>query len=334
MTVSEFDLITQLFADIGAPRADVVLAVGDDCAVLEPVAGQQLAVTTDTLVEGVHFFLDVSPEALGWKAVAVNISDLAAMGARPAWLTLALTLPSIDLDWCRGLARGLRRACDAFGVQLVGGDTTAGPLAITIQAIGLLAPGQARRRSGACVGDLIYVTGTLGDAGLALLARQSSDVVLNGAELVACTQRLEWPQPRLQQALLLSPCVHAMIDISDGLFADLGHILTASAVGATIRLADLPRSTVFAQACTRLQRAGMAVEAVYDLQLAAGDDYELCFTIAPARVAECARMLYQLGCHCIGVIEAQRGLRCLDGQGRQYTPPHTGYDHFAGRAQR
>lgn len=321
MPLSEFDLIRQWFSAIGPRRADVALAVGDDCALLRVPAGRELAISIDTLVEGVHFVAGTDPVALGHKALAVNLSDLAAMGAEPAWFTLALTLPRSDPAWIAAFSRGLAGLAESAGVQLVGGDTTRGPLAITIQVHGFVEPGRAIRRSGARPGDHIFVTGTLGDGALGLaveLGRYDA-----GPHRAALLERLHRPTPRLAAGCRLAPAVSGGIDISDGLLADLGHICTESGVGARILAERLPLSPAL-QAWTRTTGDWRPV-------LAGGDDYELCLTVPPERMAE-FRILAQ-GVDCpvteIGRIEEAPGIRCIGADGAPLAPIKPGFDHFA-----
>jgi thiamine-monophosphate kinase len=320
VALGEFELIQDYFTDLAAPRDDVVLGVGDDCALVRVPEGMQLALTIDTLVEGVHFFPDVDPEALGHKALAVNLSDLAAIGANPAWVTLALTLPRAEASWLAAFSRGFAKLAKRFGLQLIGGDTTRGPLTITVQAHGWLPAGQALRRCGARVGDLIYVTGTLGDAGLALrqcLAGRSRQAVESAMRV-----RLERPEPRIEVGLALRQLASAAIDISDGLIADLGHILQASGCGARIRLDRIPLSGSVASA--------VASGAGWQLPLSGGDDYELCFTLPPAHQQSVARLSERLELPMthIGWIEASSGLRCVQGDGTLWQPDRPGYEHF------
>jgi len=299
----------------------VVLGVGDDCALLRPLDDNLLAVTMDTLVEGVHFPLETDPEDLGHKALAVNLSDLAAMGAEPAWVTLALTLPKAEPAWLVAFARGFARLARRYGVQLVGGDTTRGPLSVTVQAHGFVEEGTALTRGGARPGDLVYVTGTLGDAGLALLALQGQ-VRLATAEREAVLERLNRPRPRVEAGRALRGIATSCIDISDGLAADLGHILEASGVGAMLYVAQLPISAVLS---AHLEKSGG-----YSLPLSAGDDYELCFTVPAGRQAEAEAALADCGCPCrwVGMIEERHGLRCLDPDGTVAEPARSGWDHF------
>jgi thiamine-monophosphate kinase len=321
VAINEFSLISEFFANCTRKRGDVTLAVGDDCALVTVPIGYELAISIDTLVEGVHFTAAMNPAALGHKALAVGLSDLAAMGAEPAWATLALTLPEVDRVWLTKFTRGLSELAANYGVQLVGGDTTRGPLTITVQLHGFVPKGKALRRDRACPGDWIYVTGTLGDAGLALQAR------LGGLELMPealfyTEHRLDWPQPRIREALALRPLAHAAIDISDGLAADLGHILERSGVGAVIEAESLPLSESL--------RSSLEAAEALTLALTAGDDYELCIT-APAQSHEQMQVvLSKLGCPCtfIGIIEEGSGLHCRLQDGTTFIPQRGGYRHF------
>ncbi len=317
MSLSEFELIQQFFANSGTPRADVRLGVGDDCAILAVPTGKELVVSIDTLVEGVHFFKGTDPALLGHKALAVNLSDLAAMGAKPAWVTLALTLPSVDKDWLTAFCRGFSQLATAHGVQLIGGDTTKGPLNISIQAHGFVEAGAALRRDGAQLGDLIYVTGTLGDAGLALQGAGSMDIP------VVAQSRLDCPTPRLTEGQALVGLANAAIDISDGLLSDLGHICDASGVGATLYIDDLP--------CSQPVRDYIKKNDDWSLPLSAGDDYELCITVPPEKQVEVRQlaMSFECGLTQIGRIEAASGIRCLLANGRQLQPCFSGYEHFS-----
>ncbi len=316
---SEFDLIRRFFTGLGPRRADVLLDVGDDCALLGIPAGQSLAVSIDTLVAGTHFFPDCDPESVGHKSLAVGLSDLAAMGADPAWATLALTLPRRDEAWLAGFARGFGALADCHGVRLVGGDTTRGPLSLTVQVHGLLPSGSGVRRGGARVGDLIWVSGTLGDAALALSLIQTGEVVVD-AELRA---RLDRPTPRVALGIGLRGLATAMIDLSDGLAADLGHILVASGVGAEIQVTQLPLSEVVAA------RLGSGVD--WTLPLSGGDDYELCFCAPPERSGSIRALGDQLGCRLtvVGMIRRAPGLILHGPDGAAINLESSGYDHFS-----
>ena len=329
MAVMEFELIERYFSAAGCERDDVILGVGDDAAILSPPAGHELLVSTDTLVSGVHFFPDVDPCSLGHKALAVNLSDLAAMGAQPAWVTLALTLPGVDEPWLSEFSLGFSRLASQHGVQLIGGDTASGPLSITVQVMGFVEQGKAWRRDAAKPGDLIYVTGTLGDAGLALQAKQQS-LIFPQNHLDTLMARLEKPTPRIIEAQTLLGKVNAAIDLSDGLLSDLGHILTASHVGAMLDLEALPLSPAFL-ACQQEQTTQQLSEQCWQaLPLSAGDDYELCFTISPDKQHDVEQVLQQHGfvAHHIGVIDDGAGLRCRLSNGELFQTEKLGYEHF------
>lgn len=318
MALGEFELIRSFFSP-PSRRPDVVLTVGDDCALLTPASGQLLATTVDTLVEGVHFLSGTDPRRLGHKALAVNLSDLAAMGARPAWVTLALTLPGADEAWLTAFSKGFLELADRHGVELVGGDTTRGPLSITVQAMGFVGRDKAMRRSGAGIGDGIYLTGELGLAGLGL------DIALGRTPLRsdAATDKLERPEPRIRAGLVLAGLASACIDVSDGLAADLGHILKASGVGATLDWQALPLPHEVKRHCEDLGDV--------TFPLRAGDDYELCFTLPEARESDLAALLPEFGCACtrIGRIERESGLRmALNGEIRALNAA-AGYQHFS-----
>ena len=326
MSLSEFDIIRRYFSAAGARRADVAVGVGDDAAVVEVPPGQQLVLAMDSLVSGVHFPEDTRAEDIGHKALAVNLSDLAAMGAEPVWATLALTAPRNDPVWLAAFAEGFSALARAAGVQLIGGDTTRGPLTVTVQAHGLVPHGRAVLRGGARPGDVIFVTGSLGDAGLAL-RRWRRGLSVFSADHAYLAARLNRPSPRIHEGIALRGLASAMIDVSDGLAADLDHLLEAGGVGARIELAALPRSSAFTRVCAEMDEAQGA-----QLALSAGDDYELCFTAPAARRAEVAALFagFECGCQAIGVIEAHAGLRVARGDGSLLDARRGGYDHFAG----
>lgn len=316
---SEFSLIKQYFEQITAERSDVILGIGDDCALLQCPEGQQLAVSIDTLVEGVHFFPDVEPESLGYKSLAVGLSDLAAMGATPAWFTLALTLPKVDTDWLAAFSKGLANLAKRHNIALVGGDTTQGRLSISIQVHGFVKAGQALRRDGAKKGDSIYVTGCLGDAGAALALKQNklSNYRLSEGDIQFLYQRLERPVPRIEIGKKLADIASAAIDISDGLVADLGHILQKSGVGARLELDHLPISQALAKVTSQAEY----------LALYSGDDYELCFTV-PSEHDALVQQQFKGQCTCIGMITDDSGIAFIkDGQLIELTG--TGYEHFS-----
>jgi len=323
MPISEFDIIARYFAARPARRPDVALGIGDDAAVLRVPPGCELVLAVDTLVSGVHFPEDTPPEDIGYKALAVNLSDLAAMGAEPAWLSLALTLPEPDEAWLAGFAAGLFELADAHGMALVGGDTTRGPLSVSVQVAGLVPAGGALRRAGARPGDLVCVTGTLGDAALGLQVAQGRlDRGVEDNDFLR--KRLDRPTPRVAAGQALRERAHAGIDISDGLGADLGHLLEAGGVGARLDLSRLPLSPAFER-----YRAGLAdPDAALSLALGGGDDYELCLSLSP-EVFEALPAL-DVALTRVGVIEERPGLRCVDGAGRECTAVPGGYRHFAG----
>ncbi len=322
--MDEFALIREYFAGLTTANAGVALGIGDDCALLQPPPGHELAVTADTLVAGRHFPEGTRPYDIGWKSLAVNLSDLAAMGAEPRWFLLSLTLPQAQPEWLREFAAGLKALADGAGIALVGGDTTRGPLAIAITAIGVLPQGLALRRSGAQVGDVVAVTGTLGDAALALW--RTHGIALSGLEVAApagrddaLDQRLDRPTPRLIAGRALRGLAHAAIDISDGLAGDLGHILAASGVGADISLERLPMSPAFARLAPDAARRA--------LQLGGGDDYELCVCLPESALAA-AQAASDVPLTAIGRIAAGKGLRFLDESGVVMDLPRHGYRHF------
>ncbi|MGI4717796.1 MAG: thiamine-phosphate kinase [Janthinobacterium lividum] len=319
--LSEFDLIKQFFKRERRGRAD--LGIGDDCALLTPAPGCQLAISSDMLVEDRHFFAGADPVMLGHKSLAVNLSDLAAMGARPLGFTLALSLPAADTVWLDGFSRGLFALADAHDCELVGGDTTKGPLNICITVFGELAPGHALRRDAARPGDDIWISGTLGDARLAL-AGYWKEAALPEADHAQAAQRMHLPTPRVALGLALAeqPIAHAALDISDGLVGDLGHILAASKVGATLDVDALPAGPVLARQAQELRRR---------FTLAGGDDYELCFT-APAAQREAvlaAGRTSGTAVTRVGRIEAEPGLRFVDAQGTPLDLKLSGWDHFS-----
>jgi thiamine-monophosphate kinase len=320
LALSEFDLIEKYFTQSGPPGENVTLGVGDDCALLQPPAGKELAVTIDTLVEGVHFAPGIDPEGLGHKALAVNLSDLAAMGAEPAWVTLALTLPHSDPAWLGGFSRGFLALASAGGVRLVGGDTTRGPLSITVAAYGFVEPGKALRRDGARPGDLIYVTGTIGDGGVALLAQQGRYRPRQGGDDLS--MRLERPTPRIDAGRALTGVASAAIDISDGLLSDLGHICESSGVGAELNLQSIPLSPAVRE---YLEQGGE-----WDRVLTGGDDYELCFTISPQQADALESLGKQLDCALtpVGAIVSEPGIHCRMADGSELNLARSGYEHF------
>jgi thiamine-monophosphate kinase len=322
--MGEFDLIRRYFQHPLRP-AGVALGNGDDCALLTPAAGQTLAVSTDMLVQGRHFFPDVDPEALGHKALAVNLSDLAAMGAEPLAFTLALSLPAVDERWLAGFSKGLLALADAHGCALVGGDTTAGPLNLCITVFGQVPAHLALRRSAAQVGDDIYVSGTLGDARLALEVLKG-DAQLGQADLATVRQRLERPTPRIALGRALRGVAHAAADVSDGLLGDLGHILQASRTGAILAWSQIEHSVAISPILASGESAFLP-----DFFLNGGDDYELVFTAAPSTRDQVRQASERSGTPvtCIGTICATPGLRVLGPDGQPMTIRGRSFDHFA-----
>lgn len=325
--MGEFDLIRRYFQ---RPVRRAALGVGDDCALLAPAPGMQLAISSDMLVEGRHFFADVNPRLLGHKALAVNLSDLAASGARPLAFTLALSLPGADEDWISEFAAGLLTLADAHECELIGGDTTGGPLNICITVFGEVPAGQALLRSGARAGDEIWVSGTLGDARLALEAMLGR-VQLPAELLLQARQRLEAPTPRVALGLALRGLASSALDVSDGLLGDLGHILELSSVGATV---DSRCTTPLMAAASYPQSGAWQFDSTLQQQctLAGGDDYELCFTAPAARRADVLAAGAASGTpvHRIGRIDAEPGLRVIGADGALLQNRWKSFDHFGG----
>ncbi|MBI5919382.1 MAG: thiamine-phosphate kinase [Nitrosomonadales bacterium] len=339
--MSEFSLIARYFT---RPTPSAVLGVGDDAALLRVAPGMELAVSTDMLVSGTHFFPDAEPFLLGHKTLAVNLSDLAAMGAVPRWATLALSLPGEDEAWLRAFSSGFFALAESHGVELIGGDTTRGPLNLSVTIMGEVPSGTALRRDGAKPCDDIWVSGALGDAALAL-AHLQGRVTLDAAQFAACAPALHQPQPRLALGQALRGLASAAIDISDGLLADLGHILERSQVGAEIEFAALPSSAVLRSLPTRDgEAAGSLVASLTPAPspggsgelrarciLAGGDDYELCFTAPQARRAEVEQLAQRLTLPLsrIGVIKSAPGCVVCAAEGGEIRLEASGYDHFA-----
>ena len=320
MSMGEFELIGRYFTRPLRPGSAAVLGVGDDCALLAPAPGMQLATSSDMLVEGRHFLSTVDPQRLGHKALAVNLSDLAACGARPIAFTLALAMPRAEPVFLEGFSRGLLALADAHGCELVGGDTTQGPLNICITVFGELPPGQALLRSGARPGDTIYVSGPLGDARLALEAFRGR-LVLAGEAFEQVRQAMELPRPRVALGQALRGLASSAIDVSDGLIGDLGHVLRRSQVGATLFADAIPRSAVLRAQTIAWQR---------ECTLAGGDDYELLFTAPPhqAEAVLAAGRACGVALSAIGRIEPEPGLRLRDADGQALPNEHVAFDHF------
>jgi thiamine-monophosphate kinase len=339
--MAEFDIIDLIRDRCALAREDVRLGIGDDAALLAMPAGQLLAVSTDTLVEGVHFLPDTAPFDLGWKALAVNLSDLAAVGATPAWATLALTMARAERGWVAAFADGFAALAREFKLALVGGDTTSGPLSVTLTVHGFVPEGAALRRGGARIGDAVIVTGTLGDAAAGLSLLRQPDGGPQGAQdnagddsrpepapaqetaRSALLMRLRRPAPRVAQGLLLRGRASACIDVSDGLVADLGHVCAASGAGAEIEAERLPASSALLQL--------FEADARRTFQLSGGDDYELCFTVPDAGEAAVLAALARSGCAAtrIGRIIAEPGVRVRDAAGRRIAVARPGWEHFS-----
>ncbi len=311
----EFDLISRIAARVSS-RPDVVLGIGDDGAILRPLAGQELVIVTDTLNGGVHFPESTAAYDVGWKALAVNLSDLAAMGATPAWWTLALSVPAPDDTWLEACIDGFLALAGQHGIALVGGDTTRGPLSLTVTACGFVPAGAALRRDAAKAGDDVWVSGTLGDAAFAL-----HELLQGRACAVELSSRLDRPTPRCALGQSLVGIAHACIDVSDGVLQDLGHICVASGVGVEVRLDALPASNALAARVEGVER--------WRLQ-SSGDDYELCFTADPARRDALAVLSDSIGVRLarVGAVVAGSGVRALDAGGCEVRL-RPGYDHFA-----
>ena len=328
--MGEFDLIARYFT---RPTARAALGVGDDCALLLPTPGTQLAISSDMLVEGRHFFADVDPFTLGHKALAVNLSDLAACGAKPLAFTLALALPRAEAAWLEPFSRGLLALADAHGCELVGGDTTQGPLNICITVFGEVpvvnGKSQALLRSGARPGDDVYVSGTLGDARLALQALRGT-IVLPAEVLALVRQRLELPTPRVVLGQALRGVASAALDISDGLMGDLGHILKQSGAGATLDT-SIAINLIASCASPVYKKGLISLNQQLECVLSGGDDYELAFTapVSARDAVQAAARQAATPVTCIGRVDAEPGLRLVDGHGQRMTGHFSSFDHFA-----
>ncbi len=313
--MKEFDLIEHYFNQHTRKRADVILGIGDDAALLKPPANHYMAVSTDSLIDSIHFMsAQIPPDDLGYRTLAVSLSDMAAMGAEPAWVMLSIQLAQVDPNWLALFSKGFFELIEAYQLQLVGGNMSSGPLSITTQITGFLPIGTGVKRSGAKIGDLIYVTGPLGDAGLALhLIKQNHPVT---SDLLSSLYR---PLPKVEAGLFLRSLASAMIDISDGLVADLKHILNQSKVGATLWIEKLPLSY------SMKSHMGSLPEA-YEFALSSGDDYELCFTIPPTQRSALEARLPNATC--IGIIHSAQELN-LTYQKKTFHLKKQGYQHFS-----
>ena len=322
MSCGEFELIARYFNRVTSSRRDVEKGIGDDCALLNVPEKQTLAISTDTLVEGIHFLRDIHPADLGYKALAVNLSDLAAMGAEPAWLTLALTLPEADEAWLEAFSDSLFVQLNYYDMQLIGGDTTRGPLSMTLGIHGYVPTGRALKRSGAKHGDWIYVTGTPGDSAAGLAILQDRLQVEDDADADYLLARHLRPLPRVLQGQALRDLANAAIDLSDGLISDLGHILKASGCGARVDLDAMP----FSDAMLRQVEPEQALR----WALSGGEDYELCFTVPELNRGALDVALANLGARftCIGqILPESEGLQ-FTREGKPVTFDFKGYDHF------
>lgn len=320
---SEFDLIREYFTQ---PAQHSNLSVGDDAALISVASGMELAISADMLVAGTHFFHDADAYKLGWKSLAVNVSDMAAMGANPKWATLAIALPHADKDWLAEFSRGFFTCVKAFNIDLIGGDTTRGPLTISVQIMGEVPQGTATKRSGAKAGDDIWVSGMLGDAALALAHMQGKlhdKLTIDDGYIEYCLQALHTPKPRIELGIALRNIATSAIDISDGLLSDLGHILKASGLGAKVHLNKLPTSAFINQ--------HLHEKYIQQYVLAGGDDYELCFTAPASDRKQIINLSHQLNLTLtnIGEITATTELFIYDTSQKTISFNKTGYDHFA-----
>ncbi len=323
--MAEFDLIEILKQRCKSSRADVRLGIGDDAAVVAIPPAHELVICADTLVAGVHFPLDTDPADIGWKSLAVNLSDLAAMGAQPAWALLTLTLPTADTNFVRRFADGFAELAAQYQLDLIGGDTTSGPLTITVAAHGFVANGKALRRDTAQIGDVVFVTGTLGDAAAGLRCLQSSDATTSPIDTACATliARLDRPQPRVNAGLGLRNLATACIDVSDGLLADLGHIAKTSNVGIEIGENCLPGSTALFER--------FDADTCHALQMNGGDDYELAFTIAESNIEAMLTAMSRADCRVsrIGRVITGSGVHVRDRNGERKQVQGKGWEHFA-----
>ncbi|MCH8536894.1 MAG: thiamine-phosphate kinase [Alkalimonas sp.] len=319
--MGEFEVIQRYFADSGRHRSDTLLGVGDDGAVLQLRDGYDLVVTTDTMVAGTHFFPDVDPRALGHKLVAVNISDLAAMGAEPAWLSLAMTLPKVDDDWIKAFAAAFSETADYYNCQLVGGDTTRGPLTLSVVAKGQVPHGKALSRSGAKVGDYVYVTGTLGDAALGLRLCQGQ-VEVSKKHSAHILQRFHYPTARVALGQALRTIASSAMDLSDGLYSDIQHLLHRSKVGVSIDIDKLPLSQALRDSCDSTTAIALA--------LSGGEDYELLFTVPENKRGTLDVLLspYGVPVTCIGRVTGVAGKLELKSADQPFAYEHHGFEHF------
>nr|WP_303648367.1 thiamine-phosphate kinase [Shewanella metallivivens] len=320
MNVKEFQLIEHYFRNKGQKRRDVELSIGDDCALVNPAENKSIAISCDTLVENVHFLADIPAHALGYKSLAVNLSDLAAMGAEPAWFTLAITLPSVEPEWLERFSDGLFEIAEYYGIALVGGDTTRGPRSISITINGQVIKGSALTRAGARNGDWIYVTGTLGDSALGLDILRGAKIV-NTEDKEYLINRHYYPTPRVLAGQALRNLATSAIDLSDGLVSDIQHVLKASKVGATIDVSQIPLSSSI--------KTNLSREEALSYALTGGEDYELLFTVPESQRGAIDTALIHAGVKFvkIGQICAGDKLKLVD-QGEPFVPVSHGFEHF------
>jgi thiamine-monophosphate kinase len=318
--LSEFEIIQQYFKHATEnPNSGVIVGIGDDAAVVTVPEGMQLVLSMDTLIAGVHFYSDMDAEDIGYKSLAVNLSDMAAMGAKPVWATMSLTLPDIDHVWLEKFMDGFKVLANEYTLTLIGGDLSRGPLSITIQLHGLVPGNTAIKRNGSTPGDLIFISGTLGDAGLALKAKQET-ISLPDQDMYYVFNRLNRPSPRVNTGIALRGIASSMIDVSDGLISDLGHIVKSSCMGAVLNLEKLPLSNAVSR---------LSPEEAWELALTAGDDYELCFTVRPEKKAEVEDKINAISpITCIGEITEQEGIKCVGIGAVLFKSAGYGYDHF------
>jgi thiamine-monophosphate kinase len=319
--MKEFELIKHFFTKQAVKRKDVELGIADDCAVLAPIENQNIVVTTDTLVAGVHFPHQTDAKAIGHKAVAVNLSDIAAMGAKPSWLSLAITLPEVNELWIKDFCTGVFELCDFYNVELIGGDTTQGPLSITITAQGITPQDSYLQRSGAKAGDWLYVTGELGDAALAL-QHITGKVDIEAQAFKVIRTKLDYPKPRVLAGQMLREYASSAIDLSDGLIADLGHLCQASNVGASLVLDALPLSTIM--------RDSLLQDDAIKLALSGGDDYELLFTVSEDNKVGMETAMSHAGTpvSCIGQLNASHTITTTLNN-KPISINTEGFEHFA-----
>lgn len=319
--MTEFEIIQKFFVSHSSPRSDVILGVGDDAAIVRPPVDHDLVITTDSLIENIHFYKSDAAFDLGYKVLAISLSDIAAMGAEPAWAMLSLSIPKVEDKWLTDFCQGFFQLLNQYSMSLIGGNTAKGQRQFTTQVTGFVPPNKALRRHGAKVGDLIYVTGTLGDAGLALAVLEKK-IKIPKEYQADIFEKFYRPAPRVNEGITLRQFATSAIDVSDGLAADLMHILQQSGVGATIKTHRLPLSKTL--------RTCIKPELAWKLALTAGEDYELCFTIPPQLQSSFELMFgsYDCGYICVGKIEAEKGLRVIDPNNKPFNFGPGGYDHF------